>query len=89
MTDGLLPAEKLLNGELLTVFLQTAQAMPVVMSEYDVIGMFLYWMKLRGATWLEDFKRDPQKQQQFIDLYKQTSEAGNATPPEPLSGIPS
>jgi hypothetical protein len=60
MTDGLLPAEKLLNGELLTVFLQTAQAMPVVMSEYDVIGMFLYWMKLRGATWLEDFKRDPQ-----------------------------
>lgn len=88
MTDGLLPAEKLLNMELMTVFIQTAQAMPVVMSEYDVIGMFLYWMKLRGATWLEDFKRNPEQQKQFIDMYRQTSEAGNATPAQQIPGVP-
>ena len=82
MTDGLLPAEKMLNMELMTVFLQTAQAMPVVMSEYDVIGMFLYWAKLKGAYWLDDFKRDQGKQQQFLNLYKQTSEAQNAQPPQ-------
>lgn len=39
-------------------------------------------MKLRGATWLEDFKRNPQQQQQFLDMYKQTAAAGNAVPPE-------
>lgn len=88
MTDGLLPAEKLLNMELMTVFIQTAQAMPVVMSEYDVIGMFLYWMKLRGATWLEDFKRNPEQRQQFIDMYRQTSEAGNAQPAQQIPGVP-
>lgn len=82
MTDGLLPASKLLNTDLMTVFLQTAQAMPVVMSEYDVMGMFLYWAKLQGAYWLEDFKRNPDQQNQFINMYRQTTEAGNATPPE-------
>lgn len=82
LTDGLLPAEKMLNSDLMTVFMQTAQAMPVLMTQYDVIGMFLYWLKLRGATWINDFKNNPQQQQQFMDLYKQTSAAGNATPPE-------
>jgi hypothetical protein len=28
--------------------------------------MFLYWAKLRGAYWLEDFKRSPEQQQQFM-----------------------
>ncbi len=83
LTDGLLPADKLLNPELLMVFLQTAQAMPTVMSEYDVMGMFLYWAKLKGAYWLEDFKRNPEQQQQFIQTLQQTSMAQNATPPEP------
>lgn len=82
LTDGLLPAEKLLNSEMMTVFIQTAQAMPVVMTEYDVIGMFIYWMKLRGATWLEDFKRNPQQQQQFLQQYAATSQAQNTLPPE-------
>lgn len=81
LTDGLLPAEKLLNMELMTVFLQTAQAMPVVMSEYDVMGMFLYWAKMKGAYWLEDFRRNPEQQNQFMDLYRQTSAAQTAQDP--------
>lgn len=82
MTDGLLPADKLLNSELMMVFFQTAQAMPVLMGEYDVLGMFLYWLKLKGATWLDDFRRDPQGQEQFLQQYRNFSEAQNATPPE-------
>jgi hypothetical protein len=82
LTDGVLPADKLLNMELMTVFLQTAQAMPTVMTEYDIMGMFLYWAKLKGAYWLEDFKRNPQQQQQFLSTLQQTSMAQNATPPE-------
>ena len=82
LTDGLLPAEKMLNSELMMVFIQTAQALPTVMTEYDVMGMFIYWMKLRGASWVDEFKRDPAQQQQFLQMYKQTSQAENSLPPE-------
>ena len=57
LTDGQLPAEKMLNSELLTVFMQTAQAIPSIQTEYDVLSMFTYWARLRGAYWLDDFKR--------------------------------
>lgn len=82
ITDGILPADKLLNMELMSVFLQTAQAMPAVMTEYDIMGMFLYWAKLKGAYWLKDFKRNPEQQQQFLQTFQQTSMAQNAAPPE-------
>jgi hypothetical protein len=79
MTDGQLPAEKLLNSNLLTVFMQTAQALPGVATQYDVMGMFLYWAKLQGAYWLEDFKRDESQQQDFLRTMQQTTAA--TTPP--------
>ena len=82
LTDGQLPAEKMLNSELLTVFMQTAQAIPAVQTEYDIMGMFMYWAKLRGAYWLEDFKRNPQAQQQALQTMAATSLAQNAQPPE-------
>ncbi len=77
VTDGLLPADKMMNSELLTVFLQTAQALPAVSTEYDVMGMFLYWAKLQGAYWLEDFKRNPEQQKQFLNTVQQTTNANN------------
>ena len=90
MTDGALPMEKLMNPELMMVFLQTAQALPMAMAEYDVLGMFVYWLKLQGAYWLNDFKRNPAQQQQFLGLLQQTSMAQNAQPqpPAPGSGEP-
>jgi hypothetical protein len=77
MTDGNLPADKLMNTEILTVFMQTAQAIPTLTSEYDILGMFLYFAKLRGAYWLEDFKRNPQQQQEFMNTMAQTTAASN------------
>lgn len=88
LTDGLLPVEKLMNPELLTVFLQTAQAMPVVMSEYDVMGMFLYWIKLKGGYWVEDFKRNPEQQKQFMQMLQQTTDAQEPTQPAQPQGVP-
>ena len=82
MTDGMLPLDKIMNPELLMVFLQTAQALPATATEYDIMGMFVYWAKLQGATWLEDFKRDPQQQQQFLQTVQQTSAA--TAPPQPM-----
>jgi len=85
MTDGQLPADKMMNSELLMVFLQTAQALPAVATEYDVMGMFMYWAKLRGAYWLEDFKRNPAQQQQFLSTLAQTQVANNAQPTPPAA----
>jgi hypothetical protein len=75
MTDGMLPADKMLNAEVLTVFLQTGQAIPGIAAEYDIMGMFLYWAKLKGAYWVEDFKRDPQQQQAFLNNVQQMTAA--------------
>ena len=77
----MLPSDKMMNPEVLMVLMQTAQAMPGIATEYDVMGMFMYWAKLQGATWLEDFKRDPQQQQQFLQTVQQTTAAN--TPPAP------
>jgi hypothetical protein len=84
ITDGMLPADKMLNSELLTVFMQTAQAIPAVQTEYDIMGMFMYWAKLRGAYWLEDFKRNPAAQQAALQTMQQTATAQQpAVPPQP------
>lgn len=83
MTDGMLPADKIMNPELLMVFMQTAQAIPSISTEYDVMGMFMYWAKLQGATWLDEFKRNPQQQQQFLDTVRQTTAAQQ--PPQPAA----
>ena len=80
LTDGLLPADKMLNSEMLTVFMQTAQAIPGVATEYDIMGMFLYWAKLKGAYWLDDFKRNPQQQNQALQTMAATAAAQNAQP---------
>lgn len=84
LTDGMLPADKMMSPELLQVFMQTAQALPAMATEFDVLGMFLYWIKLQGATWVNDFKRDPQQQQQFLQTVQQTTAA--STPPEVAQG---
>jgi hypothetical protein len=76
----------MLNSELLTVFLQTAQALPTVATEYDIMGMFMYWAKLKGAYWLEDFKRSPEQQQQFLQTTQATAAA--AEPPEQAMAQP-
>lgn len=82
LTDGLLPADKMLNSDLLTIFLQTAQAIPSIQSEYDIMGMFLYWAKLKGAYWLDDFKRSPDQQAQALQTIQATAAAQNPQPPQ-------
>lgn len=75
VSDGLLTAEKMISPELIQVFLQTASAIPQFSIEYDLAGMFIYWMKVRGATWMDDFKRTPEEQQQALNTMQQTTQA--------------
>ena len=58
--------------------MQFAQGMPAVNAEYDIMGLFLYWCKLQGASWIGDFKRDEQGQAAFLKQMQSTTNA--ATP---------
>lgn len=80
LTDGVLPSDKLMNPEVMQVFMQTAQALPTITTEYDVLGMFLYWCKLKGAKWINDFRLDATGQQSALQRFKQVSAAQNAAP---------
>ena len=80
LTDGVLPSDKLMNPEVMQVFMQTAQALPTITTEYDVLGMFLYWCKLKGAKWINDFRLDEAGQQGALQRFQQVSAAQNAAP---------
>lgn len=84
LSDGYLPSDKMVNGNLFGVMMQTAQALPEVRAEYDVMGMFEYQMKLQGADWLNQFKRTPQAQQQYMQMMMQANQAASA-PKQPGS----
>jgi len=80
LTDGVLPADKLMNPQVMQVFMQTAQALPTITTEYDVLGMFLYWCKLKGAKWLGDFKLDANGQAGAMARLQQVSAARSSSP---------
>lgn len=66
VTDGLTPTEKLLDMNLLGQVAQLGMAVPVINAQYDIPGMMLYGFKSMGAYWLDQFKRTPEQQQQFM-----------------------
>lgn len=68
LTDGQTPTEKLVNPELMGQIAQIGMAVPEVNIQYDIVGMMIYQWKLQGAAWLDQFKRDPQQQQQYMQL---------------------
>ena len=80
LSDGFLPSERLAAADTMQVVLQAAQAMPAIQAEYDVMGMFIYSMKLRGANWMNAFKRPPAEMQQQMATMQQ---AGAATASQP------
>ena len=83
MSDGLLPSEKLIDPGMFQAILQAAPAMPQIQAEYDLMGMFAYVMKLKGAHWVSDFKRSPEQQQAQMQQMAQAAQAtGQAAPPE-------
>lgn len=80
MTDGQTPSEKLMSSDLMQNIAQLAMALPEVNAEYDVAGMLMYSYKAKGAYWLDQFKRNPQQQQQYLALSQQTT--NSQTPPD-------
>ena len=83
MSDGLLPTSKMISGEVFTTILQSAQIIPEVRVQYDIMGMLDYQLALEGADWLSHFKRTPEAQQEYLQTMTAAAQAsGNAKPPE-------
>jgi hypothetical protein len=79
LTDGQTPTEKLVNFQVLSQVAQLGMAIPAINAEYDIPGMLIYSFKTQGAYWLDQFKRTPEQQQQYLQLANQTANA-NADP---------
>ena len=91
LSDGLLPSDKIIDPSMFQALLQAAPAMPQIQAEYDLMGMFAYVMKLKGAHWVSDFKRSPEEMQAQMQQMAQAAQAtGNAQPPQqpPQQGVP-
>lgn len=78
LADGYAPSEKMLSLDLISNILQFSQMMPELRAQYDLMGMFIYSMKLSGANWLDAFKRAPEDVQQQL---QQMQAATAATQP--------
>lgn len=83
ISDGLLPTDKLLSTDVLQVFMQTIQTSPLMQSEFDIVGAFAYWCKMQGAQWVNDFKRNPEMQQQIMSQLGAFEQAKKG-PPQPV-----
>lgn len=71
LSDGVLPVDKLLNMQMFETAMQLAQGVPQFAAEYDLMGMLMYYMQNNGASWINDFRRDPAAQQQFLSQQQQ------------------
>jgi len=55
MADGLMPTDAFVNMELFQAILQMVAQYPPILAKFDIVGMIFYWLKLEGATWVDDF----------------------------------
>lgn len=92
MSDGLMPNDKLISAEEFQVGLQTIQAVPALQQGYDVVGLFSYMMKSRGAEGFSKFEKS-QLQLQYesqIEAWKQVAESAiKSDKPVPTQPQPS
>jgi hypothetical protein len=56
MADGVMPTDALMNMQVFQSILQMVAQYPPILQQFDIIGMIFYWLKLEGATWIDDFK---------------------------------
>lgn len=75
VSDGLVPTDKLLNGDEFMTALQVIGSSPAIGSAYNMGPLFTYIMKIRGAD-LTDFEKSPQQVQyeQQLQAWQQAAQ---------------
>ena len=76
LADGLMPSSQYINMETFQALFNAAGQNPQIAMSHDITGAFFYWLKLQGATWIDDFKIDPNKA-----LQQQAQLTAAQTPP--------
>jgi hypothetical protein len=73
VSDGLVPASKLINGESFSVALQVMGSSPEIAAGYNVPQLFSYMMKTQGAK-ISDFEKSPEQlaYEQAVGAWQQT-----------------
>lgn len=60
VSDGLIPASKLINGDSLSVALQSISNSPQIAAGYNIAPLFSYFMKTQGAE-IADFEKSAEQ----------------------------
>lgn len=66
VTDGMLPADKVVNMEFLGTMMQTIATTPQLMIEFDLVKMWSYFAKLQYMQPLDAFRRTPEEQKAVV-----------------------
>jgi len=64
VSDGFLPASKLISTEIMQVAMQVIGSSPQLQQEIDLVGLFIHFLKSQGAKELDQFRRVPMQQPQ-------------------------
>lgn len=63
VADGLIPADRIANSELIITAIQTIGTNQELMQKYDVAGMTVHLLELKGLRNLKDYELTPEQQQ--------------------------
>lgn len=91
ISDGLLPTDKIINSDALTVALQMIGSSPAISSQYNIGPMFSYLMKTQNAQ-ITAFEKPPEQiayeqaaaqWQQVVLQLAQSGQDAKSFPPQP------
>lgn len=66
LADGVMPASRIANTEVMMQAMATIQNNPQLAMEYDTGGMLISILKQQGLSQLDQYKRSPEEQQAYI-----------------------
>lgn len=64
LADGLVSSDQYINMGLFQTILQMTAQNPALAGRWDIVGIIMYWLKLEGATWIDDFTPSAQQPNQ-------------------------
>jgi hypothetical protein len=56
LADGLMPSNQLMSVDSFQALFNAAGQNPMISQQYDITGAFFYFLKLQGASWIDEFK---------------------------------
>lgn len=77
IADGVMPTSQYVNFDTFDKLLNVAAQNPMVGAKWDIVGAFMYYLKLQGASWIDDFEIPQQQGQPNAQTVPQPGAAGN------------